>query len=168
MAKMLKKRCERCGNVKDVRARQRKCHERRFGPGSYCCWGRLVVVKEPRKEARMRRRSSTENAARRSPQAVAKKKQEHAEKMIDEKVLAMARIMKQIQAWRRKAIYYDKRARMTDAEIAAEAQKRHEAKARRPKRRAILRGNSVFRGTAESSTYVGMPSRIAAGGQDYE
>lgn len=135
--KRLKKRCTRCGVVADLPPRQRKCHERTFGRGSYCCWGRLERVVAPKKEKRMKVKAPTENAKRR-PQDVAQQKLEHARKMASAKTKAMARLATQLRAWERKASYYAKRASMTDAEILAEKVARIELIAnRRPKRRAI-------------------------------
>jgi hypothetical protein len=140
MQNRLKKRCTRCGVVREVRARQRRCHARRFGPKSYCCWGTLVKVeraKRVRKEAPMKTQASTENATRR-PQDAAQKKLEQARKKVSEKTRAMARLATQLRAWERKATYYAKRASMTDAEILAEKAARVEAIAnRKPKRRGI-------------------------------
>jgi hypothetical protein len=140
MRNRLRKRCERCGIEATVPARQRKCHERKFGRGSYCCWGRLTVVVAAKKEKRMKANATTENAKRR-PQDVSQKKLEHARKMVSEKTRAMARLAQQLRTWERKANYYAKRASMTDAELLAEKAARVEAiSKRRPKRRAIKIG----------------------------
>ncbi len=139
MTKRLKKRCTRCSVVRDLPARQRNCHARRFGPGSYCCWGSLVTIREPKKEKRMRETQPTENARRR-PQDVAAKKLEQARKKVSEKTRAMARLATQLRTWERKANYYAKRASMTDVEVAAEQAIRVARANRKPKRRAIKLG----------------------------
>lgn len=45
----MEKRCEKCGRVAAAKPRERRCKHRRFGAGSYCCWGRLVPVAARRK-----------------------------------------------------------------------------------------------------------------------
>lgn len=85
----------------------------------------------------MKTQAPTENAKRR-PQDVAAKKLARIEKSIDEKTRAMARIVKRIQALRRQAVYYEKRAAMSDADILVEKAARVERLAnKKPKRRAI-------------------------------
>ena len=136
MRRFLKKQCSLCHVIADVPARQRKCHERRFGRGSYCCWGRLVKVITPKKEKKpMPENVNVENRAR--PQDIAQKKLEHARKMVTVKMKTMTRLATQLRAWEKKASYYARRASLTDAEIAAEQVKRAERMTKRPKRRAI-------------------------------
>ena len=43
----INKRCKKCGTVSLATARERKCKVRRFGAGSYCCWGALTPVVKP-------------------------------------------------------------------------------------------------------------------------
>lgn len=147
MQNRLKKRCTRCGVVREVRARQRRCHDRRFGPKSYCCWGQLVKVERAKRvrkeETPMTTQAPTENATKtRRPQDVAAKKLEHARKKVAEKTRAMARLATQLRHWERRANYYAKRASMTDAEVAAEQAVRVARANRKPKRRAIKLGGS--------------------------
>ena len=129
------KTCGRCGRTAPVPAWARRCRERKFGRGSYCCWGRLarVVEAKPKKEVAMKAPK-----AKARPQDLAQKKLDHARRMVSEKTKAINRLATALRAWERKATYYAKRASMTDAELAAETAARHaKAAARKPKRRAI-------------------------------
>lgn len=45
MTETVRKRCARCGAVERAKPRERRCKAKRFGKGSYCCWGDLVAVR---------------------------------------------------------------------------------------------------------------------------
>jgi hypothetical protein len=151
----VKKRCDRCGHVSLVKVRDRRCRQRRFGRGSYACWGLLSLVKRKKKEAVVGSTSPlvTDGSldfgqlapAKRklSSQEQAAKKLTHARKMIGEKTKALRRLATSLRLWERRAAYYAKRASMTDAEVAAEKVKREQATAARrqkAQRRAIKVG----------------------------
>lgn len=48
-ADRVRKRCARCGAVAVVQSRQTRCYVRKFGKGSYCCWGELSRVERKRR-----------------------------------------------------------------------------------------------------------------------
>lgn len=135
----VKKRCERCGWTGAVPVRRRRCYERRFGRGSYACWGKLarpVVVKKQKEEKPMPSKVVVR------PQDVAQKKLDRARKMIAEKTRQMGRLATSLREWQSKAARYAKRASMTDVEVEAERAARVSSAAARAQR-TVRRGVSL-------------------------
>lgn len=152
----VKKRCDRCGHVEAVRPAQRRCHRRKFGPRSYCCWGKLERVPGPVRGARRTVREAIQELAAqgaaeeaavqaaaqagRRPQDAAQKKLDHARSKVTEVSRKIARLSTSLRMWERRATHYAKRASMTDAEVAADRERRKQRQARRPARRGIKLG----------------------------
>ena len=78
--------------------------------------------------------------------SAAQRKLAHAERMIDIKTRAMARLVKSVHEWRVRASRYAKRAMMTDAQLAAEREQRQvrigERQAKKVKRAIVVGGAS--------------------------
>jgi len=171
LTKRVRKRCQACGAVQLVRARQRRCHRPKFGRGSYACWGSLVRVVRPRPGARTVREAvqamaeegdvevTTERhgaitvatvtgkpAAR--PQDIAARKLDETRRAIgraqvrlNEHARKVAQEARAIRRLERSAAHYAKRASMTDAEVAAD----HARRVDRPKK--VRRGMKVGGGS---------------------
>ena len=125
-------RCEACGSVRRTNPRHKRCRLRRFGQGSYACWGRLVPATRKAVTVVMMKR----------PQDVAQQKLDRARRMVTEKTRAMKRLATSLRLWEGRARYYAQRASLTDAEIEAERARRKErqlvGKARKVKRAVTL------------------------------
>lgn len=159
----VKKRCLKCGTVALYRPAVRRCRHQKFGPRSYWCYGKLEAVPvTPRvrrnddvhvpvpagkgigwvlsEEAAVMR--DTANGAR--MRSDAQKKMDDANEKIVDKQRQVARLTRQISELQRKSRHYAKRAMMSDAEIAAEREKRIAQQARRakPVRRGIKLGGA--------------------------
>lgn len=118
--KVVLKRCTRCGHKLHARQSYRRCHQLRFGKGSYTCWGNLETVKKKPKPI-------TEEDSPQMYEAQRKKaelQRQAAERMVSAKTRALARLVTSLRMYERRASYYAKRAAMTDAELAAEKLKR--------------------------------------------
>lgn len=147
----VKKRCARCGHTELVRPAQRRCHVRKFGPTSYCCWGLLARAPMPvrTKKVTVAAAGAAEEAVvaerqARRPQDEAQKKLEHARTKVTELTRSIARLSTRLRDWERQATHYAKRASMTDAEVSLEREKRQAQQARRakPARRGIKLGGA--------------------------
>ena len=138
-ARRLRKRCSKCGHVADYKPRERRCKRQPFGPRSYCCWGRLALVAAPEPAPRPTAPPKPQPSTR--PQDVAARKLEHARKMVGAKMVeigatskALARLVRAMGEWERRANYYAALASRTDAEIEQERAARAERAERRDKR----------------------------------
>lgn len=147
MSVLIRKRCTRCQTVAHVPARQRKCHVRRFGPGSFCCWGDL----QREDFARFRPEVAGGQGARHVPPPPTP--QETARKALGRLATRRAALVKQLatlaarlRAMGQQEARLARKAAMTDAEVAADREKRSAAvragRARRA-RRAMAVGGKV-------------------------
>ena len=118
--------CGRCGATAKVPQKQRKCYQRRFGKGSYACYGDLFLAERGRKERDVSKR----------PQEIAEAKLAKARKMVAETTRRMTRLATSLRFWERKAQYYARQASLTDTEIAEQKAARA-ARSRKPMRRAM-------------------------------
>ena len=147
----VRKRCRRCGWTGLARLRQRHCHQRRFGKGSWACWGELEragvgrpAQQQPEVPLPAGRGIGwylTEEAMAASYEAKrqqATKDLAHARRKMAEAATRIRRATTSLKMWERRAAHYARRASLTDAEIAAERetrkQKASEAAARRIRR----------------------------------
>ena len=102
------------------------------------CAGRLPHAPGPACVA-----TAKDNPAKR-PQDVAQKKLDHARQMVSEKTKQMRRLATSLRLWERRVRTYAKRASLTDAEIAAERQRRIDRAAQpRKVRRGIKLGGAL-------------------------
>ncbi len=127
--KKVSKRCDKCGTTSLVLPRERRCKRQMFGSGSYACWGRLVRPEKP-KVVRTPQQQATADMAR-------------SEKVLDDKLQQLTRLVTSIREWRRKVAYYARRAVLTDADLDAMRTARIEraAKRRQTRRSIALKGN---------------------------
>src|SRR4051812_3550987 len=124
----VRKVCQRCGAVADVKPRVVRCRVRRFGPSSYCCWGRLVrqaPVTRPMPKTL-------------TPQEIAVRRFVYARKKVAEKTKQLVVLTRAIQRWERRATRYAEVAALTEGELMRLRLKRSEAaKKRKTSRRGI-------------------------------
>lgn len=133
----VRKVCARCGEKGWYRERETKCKRRRFGRGSYCCWGELTRVRRRTPDADVLRdangtprplgyylneEAQLELQVQRGGKvrADAERKLAHARRMVAEKTKQMKRLVTSLRMWERRATYYAKRATVSDAEVEAE------------------------------------------------
>jgi len=102
----VRKRCGKCGSVGYYRTGTRRCRMRKFGAGSYCCWGDLVPLRQPRKKAtvshgdRFRKRAVRELTSARKTLRTWERRQRRAEKLVHKWTLRVAQ-------WEKKAQFTD-------------------------------------------------------------
>lgn len=105
--KRIRKRCATCGYIGMVKATQRHCYRRKFGKGSFSCWGDLSAVAA---EVRTPKPKP-------SPQEDAERKLAVARKNVSQRTAALKRLTTSLRFWQRKVTYYTMRASLTDAEL---------------------------------------------------
>lgn len=122
--RLVRKHCAKCGATARVKARQRHCHVRKFGPKSYCCWGQLspvAIVRKPRvtlKEAIAKMASDGEiDAAELANVGVVFRRA--ATKKLTLAQAQYAKLRKRIDLLRRDVVRLTRESTMTDVEIAA-------------------------------------------------
>lgn len=127
-ARLLMKRCERCGWTGRTRARRRTCHRPRGLTEAYRCGGRLVLQARPA-------------AVPGRPQDAAARKLAQARRQVVRKAKALARMAQSLIEWERKARRYAVQADRTDADLQAERERRlaaaEKAAASRRRKRGI-------------------------------
>lgn len=125
--------CAKCGHIQDVPTRQRTCLREPNGPSHNACGGKLTDCVHQSKEALA---SKADPRPARSVQEEATADLRHAERMIDRKAAAMAKVSRQLAEWVRKAKHYRKEAALTDAQVEArKAQARQRAEIRKQSRK---------------------------------
>jgi hypothetical protein len=140
MTTRVKKRCRKCGAVAVVPTGRRRCYQRKFGKGSYACWGELTRVTRPAKPLitvppGMGLGWVLGEEADRAMSAAYRAKAERQLKLARQKVTEVtrkiARATTSLRMWERRAAYYAQRASLTDAELAQEkADRKSKAEAR--------------------------------------
>lgn len=150
--KFIKKRCNRCGRVADIKARQRRCYERRFGKGSYACWGNLEVVRKPRRPRKddiqipagkgigwvLSEEADRQRADR--ARAEARRQLDRTNEAIVDKTRAVTRLARSIDLLQQKARRLKKRSEMSDVEFAGLRERGVKAHAAKVARRGTKRG----------------------------
>jgi hypothetical protein len=137
----VRKRCAQCGWTGKVSERQLHCHARRFGKGSFACWGQLVTVVRARRNpdavptpagVGVGWQLGEEAEAQRMEQyrTKAKAELEKARKRLNAAIEDVSSATERLLRWRTQVARLEKKSMMTDAEIAAERQKRLEAAAK--------------------------------------
>lgn len=105
-ARAVRKRCAKCGSVGYYRKGTRRCRMRKFGAGSYRCWGNLVLLRQPRKKAavspadRFRKRAGRQLTSARKTLRTWERRQRRAEKLVHKWTLRVAQ-------WEKKAQFTD-------------------------------------------------------------
>jgi hypothetical protein len=138
--------CVKCGWKGSVAPRQKHCYQRRFGKGSYACWGTLVDL--PRKQRNpvavptpeglgVGWQLGEEAEAQRMEQfrEQARKELARARKHLDAAIEDVTRATRRLELWRSKIVRLERKTQMTDAEIAALRAKRSAAVAKGRQRR---------------------------------
>lgn len=120
----VKKRCETCGHVAALPARQRHCHRPRFGRGSYACWGNLVeVVRQPKAAPDAVPvwvlSEDADHARFEKARAAAFKEFDHVNDKLVDLTREMAKLGQQIGRWQRRRKRAEKRCQMTFDEYQA-------------------------------------------------
>lgn len=150
--KLVQKRCAKCGWVGAARPNVRKCRQRRFGKGSWACWGDLALAvsydqTRPAAEApKLDARGAARQRLQKTERALKQRR-----RLVDEaqaEVVRWAKLVGRRQRDVRKLEALAERQRevagMTDEQLAAAKAKRVEAAQRardRKSRRGIdLRG----------------------------
>jgi hypothetical protein len=130
----------------------RHCRQRRFGRGSYACWGALErVVPAPRgvpvREALRQLAIETiqeEVRVKQRPQDVAAKKLAHARAKVAEATTKMRRLATSLHQWERRAQRYARAASMTDEEVARLRELRRARPAKKARRGMNVKGGAVI------------------------
>jgi hypothetical protein len=153
----MKKRCLKCGAVRDYRPRERRCKAIVVGVWNKertYCWGHLARV-VPQKRVQKPKPEpvvGTPQAKAVAQQAAIAKRMERVQRAFNRYVGNLRRYgnvkwaklageaAQQLKNWERKMRYYEKRARMTDAEVAAERERLQQARAPKPKRAIKVNG----------------------------
>lgn len=113
----IEKRCSKCGVKKMYRSRERRCKQRAFGVGSYCCWGDLVVVEKPPKPTKPPREKPR-------PQDVAARKHLEALGRVDEAIAEIKSATSKLTRWQKLATKYGRRAERLAAADASRQESR--------------------------------------------
>ena len=102
-------RCGKCGKVGYYRKGHRRCRMRKFGVHSYCCWGDLVPLRQPRKKTtvspvshgdQFRKRAGRQLTSARKTLRTWERRQRRAEKLVHKWTLRVAQ-------WEKKAEFTD-------------------------------------------------------------
>ena len=151
------KQCQRCGWSGPVRPRERRCKQRRFGQGSYACWGQLLTVRRPepakaasqnarpeRQPKRPQEKSATKRDAARRRVSALEAQVETATATIANAYRSIKRWRQLITEWERRADYHGRRASMTDDELRTEFEDRKKRQADKSTTRAIVAGKTTI------------------------
>lgn len=132
-----RKRCLKCGHVADVKVRQqycRKAERNAMGKTGYWCYGQLVSVETIAK-------ATAQAAPASRPQDVARKRLDALRRLLDRNasetdalIASLARKRKHAKTLEARARYQERRAAMTDTELAADRERRIAARARKLRR----------------------------------
>lgn len=123
-----RKRCAKCGAVGYYRNGTRRCRMRKFGAGSYCCWGELTPLRKPKAPKvvhagdRFRERATRQAKAARKSLAKWQRKARLAEKLVHK--------------WELRVAAAERKAQLTDDQVEQIADRmRHAATVQQVRRR---------------------------------
>jgi ATPase subunit of ABC transporter with duplicated ATPase domains len=143
----------RCGTVRDVKPRERRCKAMHNGPGGYACWGLLVRVVANVASPRASQQTAAP-AVPQKPQAKAAAEAQRCERYVaatqtrlDQCIKRLAQLSRQQRAWQRRANLAHQRAQLSDEQVAerrAAAQARLAASREKRHRRGVaLKGGGL-------------------------
>jgi hypothetical protein len=128
-----KKTCEKCGKVGWYSQGMRNCRFRKFGQGSYCCWGTLLSVAPATPVTVLT--DADRNAQYRS---VVAKKLAQARDTLAARQTRLKRIETAVAKWEKRVATLERRAARTDEELNAQRERaRFAARIQRIRRRVL-------------------------------
>ena len=118
----VKKRCAKCGQVGYYTKGQRHCLRRKFGVGSYCCWGDLAPVRKPSPPAPTSESQRVERFRAMTGKQLAK-----AQQTLKVKRRRLATAERLVAKWEARVNRLTREAALTDEEIDARRQRAQKA-----------------------------------------
>ena len=126
----VRKRCALCGQTGYYHQGTRQCRMRKFGAGSYCCWGDLTPVRKPRPKA-------VPHAGDRFRQRAAKQFTV-AQKTLRRWQSRLKRDQKLVHKWELRLAQWERKASYTDEQVEALRQRAaHAGHVQKVRRRLI-------------------------------
>jgi hypothetical protein len=101
VARLIRKRCAKCGVISRVKARERRCKQAAFGQGSFACYGNLELI--------IRRKIAPEERKDKLSEKLVQ-----AHKGFEHSLMRMKRSMAAVSAWQKTIKRLERRIELRD------------------------------------------------------